>query len=152
MTNLHERMLPDMRTEPATIHIPGRHTSKWDTASSRVCTVCHSQFIPLMQCCMLKPPCSNFRMITATISSVTMFTVFTLSASAWRELKGKTAHDRQPQNVNLNRRSFRKAENINISKAVTPICGWVTLCFRICLLQTHPSCHGCKQRTYRFYV
>ena len=34
MTKLHERMLPDVRTEPVTVHIPGGRASDWATASS----------------------------------------------------------------------------------------------------------------------
>ena len=32
MTNLHERMLPDVRIESTTVRIPGEHASDWATA------------------------------------------------------------------------------------------------------------------------
>ena len=38
----------------------------------RVYTVCHSFFIFWMHWCMLKPPCSDFRIITAQVSGILM--------------------------------------------------------------------------------
>ena len=36
MTNLHERMLPDVRIEPATVRIPGRRASDWAIVPSSI--------------------------------------------------------------------------------------------------------------------
>ena len=56
MTNLHERMLPDVRIEPSTVCIPGRCTSNWATAPASI-VQCSTSFsfetVKQWACCWL---------------------------------------------------------------------------------------------------
>ena len=96
---------------------PEQTACSWRNSLIRAYTVCHFACIYWMHCFTVKPPCLNFRVITADFSGVWTFTIFTLhvvlnylTSNKWpNTLTGspKKTYSRPPWFLRLLSRSLR---------------------------------------------
>ena len=73
-----------------------------------VFTVCHSFYILWMHWCMLKSPCSNFRIITAIIlvSQYLQFLLYLFHSSIYRRLKSWSYNQQRFNGISVHERMY----------------------------------------------
>ena len=75
---LHEPVLYRKDFKFADRHICTSSAKPDQTAPIRLYTICHSVYSFWMHYSMVKPPCSKFRVITAILSGVQIFRIYTV--------------------------------------------------------------------------